>query len=337
MRKITECNLDFEVEEEFNHLEATLNDELPEQFKRKGRKDANPDSLLMSEDDIDSELSEIRSAIQSLFGSKIYTNNREIDISNLGNICSISDTERENINNIKNIYGQISDKGYGVTYITNHQSNIHDVLDSTLQHRNNDIIYTNQNKYGLDINLFMTNYDNNNKHYDIIHTEIIYELIVKEILSKSNDYYNERKLNNLYNNIKENINNKNAYKNITEKSSDKIKNDLKDINSNIKDRLFVGNTKLDIKDIINNNYILTCGRENPVNFNKYIQKYIIAKHINTDIDKQKHTLIIQGLPDIILRSNYSKKLFDSDLNIIFTADPRFDKNKLNQYNITEKL
>lgn len=335
MRKINECNLEFEVREEINHLEADLIDDLPEQFKREGRKDTNPDSLLISEDSISGDLSEMKSAIQSLFGSDIYTNNRETNISNLGNICSIKDTERENINNIKDIYGQISDKGYGITYMTNHQSNIHDILDSTLQHRNNDILYTNQNKYGININLFMTNYDDNKKHYNIMHTNIIYELITQDILTEKHSNYSDTELNNLYNNIKDNINNKNGYNNIVEDSPKPISEDLNNINKNIKERLFKGNTELDINNIISDNYILTCGRENPVGYNKYIQRYIIACLINTDTNKENHTVIIQGLPDLVLRSDYSDELLDSNFNLIFTADPRFDKNKLE--NITEKL
>lgn len=321
-------------------LRAEPIDDTPEQFERRFKQDSEPDDLLISEGDTKEEaVEEIRKTINMLYDPVINTPNRSVSVNNIGNTVVMNETEKQNIHVINKIYEQLSNKGHGVTYLSNHQSNIHEAMNRTLQHRNRDIVYINHNNIGVNVNLFHPNYNEMDSSKKIKHADIIRSFIMKHTEIDTEEWMAgtfEDTQKNLFDLIYDNIGNPDGFRNnVLETSNETIEKIVSNVPEPAVERVLTGETSFTPEDLVNDNYIVMAGRESPTRYTTHIQKFLTLCMTNVDMDD--HTIIIQGMPDEVLRSDIITRLFDSDVNILFSADPRFDRTEVEQSDSIDEI
>lgn len=346
MKEITRKNLKFRLEEisgknDDDYLMRAIPEDTADRFSREGRPDADPDGLIMGEGNTEKEaVREIESYINMLYDDNIDIYNKTVTVEDIGNVAVLSSSESDNIRVINKIYEQLSNKGFGVTYITDHQSNVYEALNYTLQHRHTDTVVFNQNQLGVGVNLLKPINDNLDDAEIEEHAEIIYKFIHKnaefsignvdgnEINNEDTVFVN---LDNaeFYNSIKDAIGVDEPLEELYDNSE--IMKKFVDNNPETVNMLFRGDTEIS-KDDVGEYFNMFIGREEPVKNMGVVQEFLILSLLNADY-YDNHTLIVQGLPDVVLRSNYSNKLIESDLNLIFSADTRFDSGKVSDMDV----
>lgn len=329
MREITKQNVEFRVEDLSGDTgeKVVLRAEpktTAEQFRRQDRPDADPEGIIMGEGSTEREaMKEIEMHIDMLYSNEVDVYNNVQDVGDVENVAIVSSSESDNMNIINKIYEQLSNKGYGVTYLSNHQSNVYEVLNYTLQHRHNDTVVFNQNKFGVDVNLLKPVVEDLSESEKLMYSQLVRKVvhINSEVdISNSDDealYYSIKKVIGNENPLKDLINMSDVMKRFVQKQPD-----------HFIDNLFRGYNKIEIDDI-GHHYNMLIGKDKR---NRFVQEFLILSLLHTNVS-ENHTLVVQGIPDLVLRSDYSSELLESDMNVIFSADPRFDRSKINEFDI----